>query len=206
MDEQLSSTTDVRRNALAGVVLAAGASNRLGQPKQLVAFDGRSLLQHAVEKCLPVCPLGVIVVTGAEREAVGKTLRGEPVQIVHNKAWREGLASSISAGIAAVPDKSKAVLLMLCDQPMLSSEELAQLVSVWTGHPDRVVASRYGGTFGAPAIFPRAVFPMLEALSGDRGAKSVIGQLADSILVDVPGAELDIDRPEDLDRLRGGTQ
>jgi molybdenum cofactor cytidylyltransferase len=198
----MSLNTDLGPKELAGVVLAAGASNRLGQPKQLVTFDGRSLLQHAVEKCLPVCPLGVFVVTGAERESVGKILRGEPVQIVHNKAWRDGLASSITTGIAAVPDDSKAVLLMLCDQPKLSAAELAQLVSVWAGHPDRVVASRFGATFGAPAIFPREVFPMLEALRGDRGAKSVIGQLADSILVDVPGAELDIDRPEDLDRLR----
>jgi molybdenum cofactor cytidylyltransferase len=144
----------------------------------------------------------VFVVTGAEREAVRKTLRGEPVQIVHNKAWRDGLASSITTGLTAVPDDSKAVLLMLCDQPKLSAAELARLVSVWAGHPDRVVASRFGATFGAPAIFPREVFPMLEALRGDRGAKLVIGQFADSILVDVPGAELDIDRPEDLDRLR----
>ncbi len=202
MDKQLSSAADVGRNELAAVVLAAGASNRLGRPKQLVTFDGRSLLQHAVDKCLPVCPLGVVVVTGAEREAVGKTLEGEPVLIVHNRAWRDGLASSITTGIAVVPADSKAVLLMLCDQPELSAAELVQLVSVWAGHPDRVVASRFGATFGAPAIFPRAVFPMLAALRGDRGAKSVIEQLADSILVDVPGAELDIDRPEDLDRLR----
>ena len=100
----------------------------------------------------------------------------------------------------------QAVLLMLCDQPNLSTAELAQLVSVWARHSDQVVASRYGGTFGAPAIFPRAVFPMLEALQGDRGAKPVIEQLAKSILVDVPGAELDIDRPEDLDRLRDSRQ
>lgn len=206
MDKQLSSATDVGRNELAGVVLAAGASNRLGRPKQLVTFDGRSLLQHAVDKCLPVCPLGVVVVTGAEREAVGKTLESEPVLIVHNRAWRDGLASSITTGIAVVPADSKAVLLMLCDQPKLSATELVQLVSVWAGHPDRVVASRYGSTFGAPAIFPRAVFPMLEALRGDRGAKSVIGQLVDAILVDVPGAELDIDHPEDLDRLRDSTR
>ncbi len=202
MDKQPSSATGVGRNELAAVVLAAGASKRLGRPKQLVTFDGRSLLQRAVDKCLPVCRLGVVVVTGAEREAVGETLRGEPVLVVHNSAWRDGLASSITTGIAAVPADSKAVLLMLCDQPKLSSAELAQLVSVWSRHPDRVVASRYGATFGAPAIFPRAVFPMLEALRGDRGAKSLIEQLADTILVDLPGAELDIDRPEDLDRLR----
>ena len=198
----MSSNTELGPRELAGVVLAAGASSRLGQPKQLVTFDGRSLLQHAVDKCLPVCPLGVFVVTGAEREAVGKSLRAEPVQIVHNEAWRDGLASSITTGIAVVPDHAKAVLLMLCDQPKLSAAELAQLVSVWVVHPDRVVASRFEATFGPPAIFPREVFPMLEALRGDRGAKSVIGQLADSILVDVPGAELDIDRREDLDRLR----
>ena len=96
------------------MVLAAGASNRLGQPKQLVTFDGRSLLQHAVEKCLPVCPLGVFVVTGAERESVGKMLRGEPVQIVHNKAWRDGLASSIiNWNKPSFPLIRKAVLLML---------------------------------------------------------------------------------------------
>jgi molybdenum cofactor cytidylyltransferase len=194
LDKQPSSATGVGCNELAAVVLAAGASKRLGRPKQLVTFDGRSLLQHAVDKCLPVCRLGVVVVTGAEREAVGETLRGEPVLVVHNSAWRDGLASSITTGIAAVPADSKAVLLMLCDQPKLSSAELAQLVSVWS--------SRYGATFGAPAIFPRAVFPMLEALRGDRGAKSLIEQLADTILVDLPGAELDIDRPEDLDRLR----
>jgi len=136
----MSLNTDLGPKELAGVVLAAGASNRLGQPKQLVTFDGRSLVQHAVEKCLPVCPLGVFVVTGAERESVGKILRGEPVQIVHNKAWRDGLASSVTTGIAVVPDDSKAVLLMLCDQPKLSVAELAQLVSVWAGHPDRALA------------------------------------------------------------------
>lgn len=206
MDKQSPSATDVGRNGLAGVVLAAGASSRLGQPKQLVTIDGRSLLLHAVDKCLSVCPLGVTVVTGAERKVVSQMLRGEAVLIVHNSAWRDGLASSILTGIACVPADSQAVLLMLCDQPNLSTVELARLVSVWAGHPDRVVASRYGGTFGAPAIFPRAAFPMLEALRGDGGAKSVIEQLANSILVDVPGAELDIDRPEDLDRLRDSRQ
>ncbi len=206
MDKWPPLVANVGRKGLAGLVLAAGASIRLGQPKQLVTIDGQSLLQHAVDKCLPVCPLGVTVVTGAGREVMSETLRGKSVLIAHNSAWRDGLASSIIAGIAAIPADSQAVLLMLCDQPNLSTAELAQLVSVWARHSDQVVASRFGGTFGAPAIFPRPVFPMLEALRGDRGAKPVIEQLANSILVDVPGAELDIDRPEDLDRLRDSRQ
>lgn len=206
MDKRSPLVGDFGCKGLAGLVLAAGASIRLGQPKQLVTIDGQSLLQHAVDKCLPVCPLGVTVVTGAGEEVINQTLRGKSVLITHNSAWRDGLASSIIAGIASIPADSQAVLLMLCDQPNLSTAELAQLVSVWTRHSDQVVASRFGGTFGAPAIFPRVVFPMLEALQGDRGAKLVIEQLANSILVDVPGAELDIDRPEDLDRLRNSWQ
>ncbi|SVE21411.1 uncharacterized protein METZ01_LOCUS474265, partial [marine metagenome] len=120
---------NVGRKGLAGLVLAAGASIRLGQPKQLVTIDGQSLLQHAVDKCLPVCPLGVTVVTGAGREVMSETLRGKSVLIAHNSVWRDGLASSIIAGIAAIPADSQAVLLMLCDQPNLSTAELAQLVS-----------------------------------------------------------------------------
>ena len=97
MDKRPPLVTDVGHKGLAGLVLAAGASIRLGQPKQLVTIDGRSLLQHAVDKCLPVCPLGVTVVTGADREVINQTLRGESVLIMHNSAWRDGLASSIIA-------------------------------------------------------------------------------------------------------------
>lgn len=185
--------------ALAAIVLAAGASTRFGRPKQLVPFAGTPMLHLAVRNCAAVCQTGVVVVTGAAHGEVTRSLRREQVRIAHNRRWEDGLASSIRTGLSEVPAEADAVLLMLCDQPEISRAEIEQLVEVWRAEPKRIAASRYADTIGVPAIFPRAAFPMLDTLRGDQGAKVLLERMENSLLVDMPGAELDIDSPADLE-------
>jgi molybdenum cofactor cytidylyltransferase len=202
MHEGDSTSGDDRRTGLAALVLAAGGSRRLGQSKQLLPVDGVPLLLHAVRKCIPVCPAGVVVVTGANSDEVNRLVETEAVQTVENTDWSDGLASSIRVGVDAVPAAADGVLLMVCDQTDLSADEFGVLAATWARMPRRIVASRYANTVGVPAIFPRNVFPLLAALRGDTGAKTVIEASEDAIFVDIPGAAVDIDTEQDLARLR----
>ena len=185
--------------SIAGVVLAAGASTRLGQPKQLLPFRGRPLVRLAAEEALAVCGR-VAVVVGASRDAVVKALAGAPVTVVDNPDWAEGMASSIVAGVAwASHAACAAVLLLACDQPHVHASHLAGLVSAWrrTGRP---AASSYDGTLGVPAVFPAACFTRLLALRGAAGARRILVE-ADAQPVAWPEGAFDIDTPEDALRL-----
>ena len=187
---------------LFAVVLAAGESRRFGATKQLAPHAGRPLVAHAISAAEAVCGRHTLLVTGNEWRnvaAAGGELQGF---LVVNPAFREGLSSSIRAGVACLSGVADGVLLMLADQPLVTSEHLAALVYRWRGSTDSIVASAYAGSFGPPVIFPRALFAELGQLRGDRGAKSVIDRHGDRLIsVDCPDAAIDIDRPGDLENL-----
>lgn len=189
------------RPRLAGVILAAGGSSRLGQPKQAVLWRGKPLVLHALDRCLSSCDAGVVVVTGASRELVGRLLIGSPVRQVHNARWVEGLATSLRCGIEATSRDAEGLLIMLCDQPYLQEEELAGLVARWRGQPTRTVAAAYGDTIGVPAIIPRGRFTEIAMLVGDQGAKALLQADEELLRVPVPSAAFDVDDPGDLAEL-----
>ncbi len=188
---------------LAGVLLAAGASSRLGQPKQLVNYNGVPLVCHAVSQALGFCGAGLTVVTGACHDDVAAALDHLPVRAVFNSGWPEGIGSSIRQGMTTVGPDVRAILLMVCDQPAISSHDLRNLVNAWKCRPDRVAAAGYAGTTGVPAIFPSSLRKELQGLSGDRGAKNIIDAAEDVSVVDMPNALFDVDTPDHLDKLNG---
>jgi len=178
------------------VILAAGASRRLGWPKQLVEFDGESMLRRTVRAALAHCA-PVLVVVGCQGEAMAAHLAGLAVTVVRNPDWEEGMAASIRAGLAALPAAAEGALFLVCDQPAVDAALIAELLAAHARRPGAVVACGYGGVRGIPSWLPARCFPDLARLRGDRGARGLL-QGADVEVVPFPGGAVDLDRPEDL--------
>lgn len=189
------------------VVLAAGLSSRMGTPKQLLKFQGQTLLRRAALAALGAGCRPVVVVTGAHAGRTREELRGLDVLEVSNALWESGMASSVRAGVDALLEAdadASAVVLTLCDQPHVTSEIIAALVVAHQATGSLVVASEYGEGFGVPALFGRALFPELMRLEGREGAKRVIKRHArEARFVPFPGGETDVDTPDDFARLLG---
>lgn len=186
------------------MLLAAGGSRRLGRPKQLVRHRGRPLLLHAVaaaRSALPDAPL--IVVVGAEALRVRLTLRRARcgARVVMNARWQEGMAASLRLGVAAAAPGTKAVLLLLVDQPLVDAAAVARLVAAWRRRPGVAAAARYDDRAGVPAVLPRRYWHALKSLRGDEGARALLRGRASITLVDMPEAALDVDTPADVRRL-----
>lgn len=184
------------------VILAAGQSTRLGQPKQLLEWQNRTLLEHALINASMIFKDRVLVVLGAEADLIQSATNFAETTVMVNPDWHTGMASSIRAAIQALPDSATAVMLMLCDQPLITDVQLQGLVSAWQAAPEQIVASEYHQSMGVPAIFPTSYFDELLMLEGDKGAKSVlIKHQTDLIRLSLPEAELDIDTLADFQHL-----
>jgi molybdenum cofactor cytidylyltransferase len=184
---------------LHAIVLAAGAATRFGSAKQLALVAGRPLLHTAVARAADVAGSAVTVVLGARAAELTPLLRHSHASVVINREWREGMASSIRAGVARLPSSCAAALLMLVDQVAVTAEDLQRLVSAWRRQPGYIVAARYGMTTGVPAIFPRSAFPDLASLRGDVGARVLLQRNPDRVVrVPMSRAAIDIDTPGDL--------
>lgn len=189
-------------DGLHAIVLAAGASSRFGSAKQLVRVAGRPLLHTAVARAAEVAGTAVMVVLGARAAELTPLLTHSQSSVVINRDWREGLASSIRAGVARLPASCTAVLLTLVDQAAVTAEDLKRLVSAWRRQPEYIAAACYGATTGVPAIFPRSTFSDLQSLRGDVGARVLLQRNPDRLVrVPMPSAAIDIDTPEDLLKL-----
>jgi molybdenum cofactor cytidylyltransferase len=190
-----------------GIILAAGASTRMGSPKQLLPFEGQPLLVRTVEAALasPLWP--VVVVLGAQAGAIRPILAGYPVLIAENPAWAEGMASSIREGIGTLQQFSRhldAALIALCDQPAFSHDTIARLVAAWQETGRSVVAARYAGRQGAPALFGREHFATLAHLTGEAGARALLNDTPATVAtVDCPELAVDLDTPADVAAARG---
>jgi molybdenum cofactor cytidylyltransferase len=185
---------------IGAIILAAGASTRMGEPKQLLPVGGKPLVARAAEAALasPVWP--VIVVLGANAELIRPSLTRLPVLTVENTAWAEGMAASIRAGIAALEQFSRTIdgaLLALCDQPAFSPAVINRLLAAQLDSGRSIVAARYAGRDGAPAIFLRRHFGALAALTGEAGARSLLHPGADLVAVELPELACDVDTRED---------
>ncbi len=187
------------------ILLAAGGSTRSKKPKQLLVYNGRPLLRHAAEVALGSRCRPVHVILGARSRRLSRQLTGLPVVVTVNDDWKEGIGSSIRAGLRAALETDKnleGVLFITVDQPLVTSEILDRLVEVYREtHPPIAVCS-YEDTLGIPALFARSLFSSLEGLKGDQGAKQIILHYQERVVViDCQAAGFDIDSEEDLQRL-----
>lgn len=184
------------------LVLAAGAATRFGSPKQLARLGGESLLLRAVTRATEVAGHAVTVVLGAHAARIAPMLRHSPASVVVNRQWEEGLGSSVRTGVASLAGSTPAVLITLADQVAVTGFDLKRLIAAWNQQPDWIVAASYCAQVGVPAIFPASCFGALTELRGDVGARQVLHRLADRcVRVPMPNAALDVDTPEDLQRL-----
>lgn len=188
------------------ILLAAGNSSRMGEPKQLLEIGGKSLVYRAAETAIRTGWKPVIVVTGAYPAEIEKVLAGLELDLVNNPDWRSGMAGSIKTGLnraLQIDPALEAAVLMVCDQPHVTPDLLQQLLLTRRVSSEPVVASAYGEALGTPALFDRAVFPQLLALEGEAGAKKLIRALGSRIAqVDFPQGEIDIDTPADYTNFR----
>ena len=183
---------------IGGIVLAAGGSTRLGEPKQLLEFDNETLAHAAVRAaheggCDVVC-----LVTGHAQTEVEHAVADLNPILAQNQEWQRGMGSSIRIGLSAVSPVS-AIVLLACDQPAVNGKMIRSLIERYDQTGRAIIASHYSGTLGIPALFDHSCFAELRALADDRGAKAVIQ--ADPARVasfEFPDGALDLDAPDDL--------
>ncbi|HEX9877306.1 MAG TPA: nucleotidyltransferase family protein [Gammaproteobacteria bacterium] len=183
------------------IVLAAGASTRLGRPKQFVRFKAKSLLRRSVETAQALTPDQVVVVIGANRQRMRSALHafGGGVRVVDNARWEQGMSTSLNAGLHALPRRATAALLLPVDQPLLNAFTLGPLIAAWERRPARPAAACYGGRLGVPAILPRRLWTRAKSLRGDVGARDLLRRAGSRVTsVALPAARFDVDTTRDL--------
>jgi molybdenum cofactor cytidylyltransferase len=188
------------RPPVGAVILAAGGSSRMGEPKQLLTIAGQPMVRRVTQG---VCAAGldqVVVVVGAHAQAVQKALGGLAVQIVHNRAWAEGMSSSLRTGLDALRRDIQAALVVLADQPGLTPDLVRSLVVHYQTTRAPIVAPFYRGRRGNPVLFDRALFADLRGVEGDQGGRDLLIRYQDRVQrveVDDPASLLDVDTRQD---------
>jgi molybdenum cofactor cytidylyltransferase len=186
---------------VACVLLAAGASRRLGFPKQLLRLNGETLLHRTARLALLVGVNPMYVVLGSRADELRNELSDLPVDVIVNADWETGMASSLKAGIEYMREADQSpdcLLVLVCDQTGLTEGHLQRLLVESAVHQGRMVASGYGEKVGVPAIFPSTCFDDLMAIQGDGGARELLRQnTTEVIIVSFPEGALDIDTAQD---------
>ncbi|HEV8338250.1 MAG TPA: nucleotidyltransferase family protein [bacterium] len=193
---------------VSALILAAGPSRRMGTAKLALPFEGSPMLRRVAEAAVRSRCRETVVVLGADQDAYRPVLEGIPVRIVENPEFSQGMSTSIRAGVGALSDESEAVVILLADQPRITSEMIDRLIEAYVQEGKRIVASAYQGVVGVPALFDGALYLELLTLEGEGGARSVIEtypQHGIAIALE-DGSWEDIDIPEDLARGREATQ
>ena len=188
------------------IILAAGASRRFGgQAKQLLSVDGKTLIRRITETATAAAVSeSIVVVLGANQELIRDELTNLPVQLIDNPAWAEGMSTSLRVGLTALTHCEPiptAIVVLLCDQPLITPDLIRQLVAVHAETGKQMVACRYTGGVGVPALFAQSVFADLRALEGDKGARYLLQQRADDRAdVDFEPAAIDLDSWADVEK------
>ncbi len=187
------------------LLLAAGSSSRMGKPKMLLPYNDKTFLQHIVDEIKELNSVQLLVVTGSCHSLLQPILASKKIPLIENKKWEEGMGSSIRAGIEYIQSNYKnteAVLILVCDQPFISSSLLNDLIETANQKGKGIIASAYSDTLGTPVLFNRKYFGQLLTLSGQSGAKRIIQQFDDDVAsVEFPAGATDIDTPEDYKAL-----
>ncbi len=180
------------------IILAAGMSSRMGKTKQLLPYKHTTLLGWTVEQVINISNTEVICVTGANQQEVEESISEQDLTFVYNAQYKEGLSSSIRAGINYITSKNfEKVLIILADQPFVTKNYLKDIISKSNDYPDKIIASNYGKRIGVPALFPQKYYQHLITISGDKGAKELLNKFSDTIFKMPEVNLIDIDTQEE---------
>ena len=184
------------------VVLAAGRSRRFGANKQLQVLNGQPLVRHAAALARAVCGKNTLLIVGHEWRRVVAAADQQCQFVAINEDYGDGIGTSIAVAAKSLAHTADCMLILLADQPLISEDHLNALLSAWSGDDQEIVATAFAGTQGPPVLMPRAAFSELAMLEGDTGARKLL-ENPDFQLTTVwfDPAAIDIDSPDDLDRL-----
>ncbi|MBW3128781.1 nucleotidyltransferase family protein [Hymenobacter profundi] len=204
----MSESQDSSLPVVGVLLLAAGSSSRLGRPKQLLPYEGQSLLRRAATTAVEAVLGPVVVVTGALHEELLPELADLAVQTVHCPTWQTGMGASLKTGLAELQQHQPAptsVLVLLCDQPHITSTLLRQLVVAQLATQQPIVATEYGSVRGVPVLFGESVLPLLQALPDAAGAQQLLRQHPEWVAtVPFPAGAVDVDTEAQYAALLGG--
>ena len=190
---------------IGAIILAAGESSRMGQPKQLLRFHDQTLLRRMVDAATAAGCSPVAVVIGAERDRVSAELAESKAFVIENETWQRGIGNSIRAGLRELLEaypNTEAVILLACDQPLVDASVIAGLRAKHTETKKPIVGSRYAQTLGVPALFTCEYFDQLSALDDNAGAKQIIlNHVSDVAEYPFPDGAIDIDTAADYEQL-----
>ena len=197
------------RKFISGLVLGAGASSRLGQPKQLLPFKGTTLLGWVTAQAELATGLDeVVVVLGRAADEIQRQVDFAGATVVDNPVFGDGCASSYQAGLGALDPRSDAIMILLGDQPDVGPEIIDRVAREWRQVDSHIALCSYRGRKGHPMIFARPMFDQLVGLHGDKAAWKLVDanvDLVHQVALDLPFPE-DIDTLEDFERLTGSQE
>lgn len=194
-----------KQNHVAAIILAAGASRRMGKPKQLLPYRGQTLLGYVIKSAIASSCSSVMVILGANADRIEPEITQLPVEIVKNTEWNEGISSSIRCGIKYLKARFSninGVVFLTCDQPFISAQIIDRLIDAYNFTDKPIIASHYKAIVGIPALFSRSFFSELMELKGDRGAKKIINKYQSLVSkIDFPQGKIDLDTFKDYQQL-----
>ena len=197
-------------NSYGIILLAAGQSARLGKPKQLLNYKGKTLLEHSLQVAIETQLQPIITVLGANADLLKKSIDHFNTKVVINQQWSEGMASSIRCGmeeLIKITPTIAGVIIMVCDQPYVTAKLLIDLVEKYKYSLKPIIASSYKNNIGTPALFDKTIFALLFSLKGDSGAKKIMKSNPDWVeTVNFLFGEIDIDTTGDYDLLIKGSK
>ncbi len=183
------------------IILAAGISTRMGEPKLLLPYKGKSLLRHTIDECLKSGLAGIIVVLNPLVKNLVNEAKVKGVsKIIYNNRSEQGLSTSVKAGLQSLPETAQAVTFLLGDQPLMSSTEINTIIKDYENHQGfSIIQAKYRGSKGHPVLFKKDMFPYLLKISGDEGGRSVLKKFSRHVYFSEMNRNAipDVDTPND---------
>ena len=191
---------DNRGNVFA-IVLAAGTASRFGRTKQLEILEGKTLVGRAMSVARTVCGIRSVLVVGHDSGPV-VSAAGRLGYVVVNDNYEDGIGGSIATAVRAIAHVADAILLTLADQPLVTAAHLESLIDAWSGDENEIIATSFADVLGPPVLFPPGAFDTLSKITGDVGARSLLGDETFNVkTIAFANAAIDVDTPDDLTRM-----